>query len=66
MLSARYIRKHNGDYLCRRCLNRQYRVHMKPQDCRYKFIRICPICHSSDHLVVGFTLSGFLKMLPKF
>lgn len=66
MLTAHRIRKRYGDYLCRRCLNREYRVHMQPCDCRYKTMRTCAICHSSNHLVVGFTARGLLKMLPKF
>lgn len=65
MLSARPVRKKYGGYLCRRCLNRQYRVRLNPRDVRYRHMRVCPLCHSTDHLVVGFRLTGKLKMLFK-
>lgn len=66
MLSTRPIRRQFGDYLCRRCLNRQYGVHLTPQDCRYRTMRRCALCNASDHLVVGFHGLGRLKMLLKY
>ncbi len=50
MLSARPVRKKYGDYLCRRCLNRQYRVRLSPRDVRYRHTRVCPLCLSLIHI----------------
>lgn len=66
MLTTRPIRKRYGYYLCRRCMNREYKVHMKPADCRYRYAKLCPLCRSTDHVVVGFTLTGHYKMLLKY
>ena len=66
MFSARPVRKKYGDYLCRHCMNRQYRVRLNPRDVRYRHARVCPLCHSSDHLVVGFKFTGLLKMFTKW
>lgn len=66
MFSARPVRKKYGDYLCRQCMNRQYRVRLTPRDVRYRHTRVCPLCHASNHLVVGFKPTGLLKMITKW
>ena len=66
MFSARPVRKKYGDYLCRQCMNRQYRVRLTPRDVRYRHTRVCPLCHASNHLVVGFKPTGLLKMIIKW
>lgn len=65
MISTSGVRKKYGDYLCRHCLNRQYGVRLTPRDVRYRHMRVCPVCHSTDHLVVAFRITGKLKMLFK-
>ena len=47
-------------------MNRQYRVRLTPRDVRYRHTRVCPLCHASNHLVVGFKPTGLLKMITKW
>ena len=65
MLTTKPVYKHFRGYLCRRSLSREYRVHMTPKDCRYQRVNLCPCCCASNHVVVGFTLRGHIKMLFK-
>lgn len=63
MFTTRRIKNKFGDNICRRCINRQYRVNLTHKDCRYGYQYICPRCKSPRNIVVAFTLSGHLKML---
>ena len=65
MLNPKPIHDRFGDYICRRCINKEYRVKLVPPDCQYGYDYICPRCHEKHHIVTGFTLSGRLKMLLK-
>ncbi len=63
MLSAKPIHDRYGDYICRRCINREYRVKLVPEDCHYGYDYECPCCHVMRHIVTGFTLRGRVKMI---
>ena len=65
MLSTSRIKRKFGDNICRRCINRRYKVHLTPKDCRYGYYYACRSCHELHHIVTDFTLSGHLKMLFK-
>lgn len=55
-----------GGHICRRCLDRHYKVHLSHRDVR-ETAGTCPCCgKESRNLVVGLTLSGRLKMLGKW
>ena len=63
MLTTRPILRRFGMYLCRDCINREYGVHLKREDVRCKYTKdVCPYCGATNHVVVGFTLTGKLKM----
>lgn len=63
MLTTRPIRRRFGMYLCRDCINREYRVHLRHRDVRFKNTEeVCPYCCATHHVVVGFTLTGLFKM----
>lgn len=66
MLNAEPIRRRYGDYICRRCINREYRAHLKQSDCLYHYVAVCQLCHRTHHIVVDFTFGGKLKMLLRF
>ena len=66
MLSANPIKRRFGDFICRSCINRYYHVKLEQTDCRYGYQYNCPCCHTPKNIVVGFSLSGMLKMLIKF
>ncbi|MBQ8161025.1 MAG: hypothetical protein IJ083_09760 [Clostridia bacterium] len=60
------IYKLNGGYICRRCINDDYHIHLRHRDCRYLPVQsTCPACHGTRNLVVGVRLSGQLKLLFK-
>lgn len=65
MLTTRRIKSKFGDNICRRCINRLYRVNLTPADCRYGYQYICPRCQKFHNIVIGFTRSGQMKMLFK-
>ena len=63
MLTTKRIKKQFGDYLCRRCINAQYHVHLKREDCRYGYSYVCPRCKAEQNIVVDFSPSGKWKVL---
>ena len=65
MLDAKPIHDRYGDYICRRCINREYHVKLVPSDCKYGYDHVCPCCLMKRHIVTGFNLSGRIKMLFK-
>ena len=65
MLTMKPIIIRHGDYICRRCINRGYEVHLAHRDCRYGDPHECPCCKKTSNIVVGWTLSGHVKMLFK-
>ena len=45
LLTTRPILRRFGMYLCRDCINREYGVHLKREDVRYKYTEDpCPYC----------------------
>ena len=55
-----------GGHICRRCLDRHYKVHLSHRDVREKS-GMCPCCgKETTNLVVGLKLGGRLKMLGKW
>ena len=66
MLSARYIQRQYNGFICRRCLNTKYNVHLVPRDCKYKLNGKCANCREVRNIVIGFHATGHLKMLAKF
>lgn len=67
MVSMNTVLKDFGRPVCRRCINRQYRVHLQPQDCQYSwpYPSPCPNCKETHHIVEGLSLRGRLKLLKK-
>ncbi len=63
MFVIRRIHRRYGDNICRRCINRLYRVRLEPPDCQYGYIYKCPVCKEPHHIVVSLTPSGRLKTL---
>ena len=65
MLSLKPVVIEYGDYICRRCLNRRYEVHLAHRDCRQSEPRECPCCRKVGSMVTGLRLSGRMKLLGK-
>ena len=65
MLTAEKIKKQKGDYICRRCINRIYGTNLEREDCKYGYFAVCRGCNNDANIVVGFTLSGQMKVLLK-
>ena len=65
MMSAQAIAQDYRDYICRRCINEEYAVHLIPKDCKYGYAAQCPCCRQHRNIVVGFKISGRAKMLFK-
>ena len=65
MLTAEKIRKQQGDYICRRCINRLYDADLERKDCLYGFFALCRCCKKEANIVTGFTTSGKLKLILK-
>ena len=55
-----------GGHICRRCLDRHYKVHLSHRDVK-EIAGNCPCCgKESLNLVVGLKIGGRLKMLGKW
>ena len=54
-----------GGYLCRRCLDRRYNVHLSHRDVR-ESEGTCACCKKDGRLVVNLKLGGRIKMLRKW
>ena len=65
MLTLKPIFRQYGDYICQRCIDRGYDVHLAHRDCRYGEPHECPCCRKTTNIVVGLTLTGHIKMLGK-
>ncbi len=66
MLSLRPVLLEYGDYLCRRCLNRRYEVHLAHRDCRESpSPHPCPCCKKTGSVVTGLRMGGHIKLLRK-
>ena len=50
------------NYICRRCLNKEYEARLNPEDCRYGYVAVCPCCGRPRNIVVGLNRSGRVKM----
>lgn len=52
-----------GGVVCRRCINKYYRVNLEPRDCRYEmYPHTCTSCGSVRNIVDGFNMSGKVKL----
>ena len=65
MLTAAKIKKQQGDYICRKCINRLYKANLEREDCLYGYFAVCRCCGKENNIVVEFTLSGKAKLLLK-
>jgi len=54
-----------GDYLCRRCFDRRYDVHLSHRDVK-EIPGHCPCCGRDGKVVVDLKLGGRVKMLGKW
>lgn len=56
-----------GKTICRRCINREYGVELKPEDCVYDipFPARCRNCGEMRNIVTGLRLRGKMKLLFK-
>ena len=64
MASMRSIYSRFGAAICRRCINEQYGVDLKPKDCRYvgAYPDVCACCGKVRNLVGDVNLGGSLKL----
>lgn len=53
-----------GGYLCRRCFDRRYDIHLSHRDVR-EIDGICPCCKKPGRLVADLKLGGKIKMIGK-
>lgn len=67
MAGLNSIHKKYGANICRKCINREYDVHLKSSDCLYHnpFPSICSCCGEPKNIVTGLRLTGRLKLLGK-
>ena len=66
MLTLKPVILEYGDYLCRRCMNRRYDVHLAHRDCRESpSPGACPCCKKTGSVVTGLRLGGRIKLLRK-
>ena len=66
MAGIRAINRNLGIAVCRRCISRVYDVRLLPEDCVYDdYPQRCSCCRQVHNIVVGFRISGKLKMLFK-
>ena len=65
LTGAKKIAARFGGPICRRCINAQYGVSLKPFDCKYPYPYkdTCPRCGEMQNIVDGFRISGKIKML---
>ena len=62
MLTLKPVIKDYGGYLCRRCMDRRYGVHLACRDCiQTPDPRECPCCRNYTNLVMGLKLTGKTK-----
>ncbi len=54
-----------GDFLCRRCFDSRYNVHLSHRDVK-EIEGTCPSCKKQVRLVVDLKLGGRIKMLGKW
>ncbi len=54
-----------GGYLCRRCFDSHYKVHLSHRDVIETEGR-CPCCQKEAKLVYGLKLGGRIKMIGKW
>ena len=54
-----------GDFLCRRCFDRRYDVHLSHRDVK-EMEGTCPCCKKQGRLVCDLKLGGRIKMLGKW
>ena len=60
-IKARY-----GDFICRRCINREFGAHLKTKDCMYAmYPSTCVCCGETRNIVIGLRLCRSLKLLLK-
>lgn len=64
MLNLKPVILEYGDYICRRCLDRRYAVHLAHRDV-VEAEGTCPCCKQAAKLVTDLKLGGRLKMLRK-
>ena len=65
MLDLEPVKRKYGDYICRRCLNKEYNVNIQPKDCDRYYYGHCRCCKEDRRLVVSLTPIGKIKMLLK-
>ena len=65
MLDLEPVKQKYGDYICRRCLNKEYNVNIQPKDCDRYYYGHCRCCKEDRRLVVSLTPIGKIKMLLK-
>ena len=66
MANIETVKAAYGEYICRRCINRELGTHLKTNDCLYGiYPSKCACCGNRRNIVVGFRLSGRLKLLLK-
>ena len=66
MASIEKIHENLGAAVCRRCICKIDDVDLLPKDCVYEdYPQMCTCCKKVHNIVVGFSVSGKLKMAFK-
>ena len=67
MASIQTVYDEFGGFVCRRCINKRYKVKLVPRDCAYDgpYVQQCPNCKEEHHIVNGFSLTGKIKLMLK-
>lgn len=66
MATMRSIRRRYGGFICRRCLNKAYHMHLKPSDCDYDYYpHECRRCGETQNIVIRVRLRKRLLLLLK-
>ncbi len=56
-----------GGNVCRKCINKKYRIHLVHTDCKYElpYPALCPNCKEMKNIVTGFRFSAYIKSMFK-
>ena len=66
MANMNSIQEALGGSVCRRCINRKYRVKLEPSDCIYgMYPSPCAVCGDVHNIVIGLRTGGKMKLLFK-
>ena len=66
MANMKRITEKLGTNVCRRCINKKFKVNLEPKDCRcWMYPGECSVCGEVHNIVTERSPSGKMKMLFK-